>query len=292
MKINKDVSFPYPVLGISDDVYPLLTEDCISMPTPEATSTSYTFSIDLKHNNSCIHNLIFTGLAEYICKIDCAKTYYRRCIHSEKSHIEFTIDRKDVSGRVEFNCFVVVKSHLIYANPDFNDDYKGYKFRLDAGDLLVAFPQASYNFSLKYDKLYAAGSFMQIEDGGEQTETTWFNLDGEKINIMLPHRLYEQYIQINNEQNYMEIIHSSIVFNALVYALYNMGNSQYDGRLWKDAILTRIKQEPQLSELIQDIDDVDPKTAYDVAQQLLADPYKRLFDRLELMKTESQSEEE
>lgn len=30
----KNVSLPYPVLGIYDDVYPLLTDDCIQMADP------------------------------------------------------------------------------------------------------------------------------------------------------------------------------------------------------------------------------------------------------------------
>ena len=39
MKIN-DISLPYPVLGISDDVLPLLKKDCVSIERPTMTATS------------------------------------------------------------------------------------------------------------------------------------------------------------------------------------------------------------------------------------------------------------
>ena len=46
MKLN-DVSLPYPVLGINDDIYPLLESDVIIMPDPEVDERFFNFSIRL-----------------------------------------------------------------------------------------------------------------------------------------------------------------------------------------------------------------------------------------------------
>ena len=50
----KNVSLPYPVLGIYDDVYPLLGDDCIQMSDPVKTATEYQFGIHLKQGNKDI----------------------------------------------------------------------------------------------------------------------------------------------------------------------------------------------------------------------------------------------
>lgn len=72
----KNVSLPYPVLGIYDDVYPLLGDDCIQMSDPVKTATEYQFGIDLKQGNKDIAQLVNEGKAEYACiggKTKCVK---------------------------------------------------------------------------------------------------------------------------------------------------------------------------------------------------------------------------
>ena len=65
----KNVSLPYPVLGIHDDVYPLLEEDCVQMANLVKTATSYTFGIDLTQRNRDITDLVAGGKAEYACDV-------------------------------------------------------------------------------------------------------------------------------------------------------------------------------------------------------------------------------
>ena len=55
----KNVSLPYPVLGIYDDIYPLLEDDCIQMADPVKTATEYQFRISLKQQNKDISQLVF-----------------------------------------------------------------------------------------------------------------------------------------------------------------------------------------------------------------------------------------
>ena len=65
MKIN-DISLPYPVLGISDDVLPLLKKDCVAIDRPTMTATSLQFKIRLKQKNKEISKFIRQGRAEYV----------------------------------------------------------------------------------------------------------------------------------------------------------------------------------------------------------------------------------
>lgn len=283
----KNISLPYPVLGIYDDVYPLLEDDCVQMDTPVKTASEYHFGISLKQRNKDITSLIAAGMAEYACEVTCKDTFLRRCWHSSTPRFDITIGRKEVSGHIDFQCFIAVKVDIPdYTNSDFNEDYYGFSFDLVEGDLLAVFPSAWWNTDIKYDKLYAAGSFMQIVEAADGIEKTWFNLSEDRILIEMPHDLFVQYQRIGN--SFPEVIHSSLVHNALVYALSNLGEYQDKGKLWADSLMARLQDDPEL----QQYDLSDMSQVYKVADTLLRDPYKRLLDSLEKIADSKNDEEE
>lgn len=283
MKIN-DISLPYPVLGISDDVFPLLKDGCVFIEDPVCTASSYRFKVHLKQKNKEISRFIKKGMAEYVCEVNCTRTFFRTCFKYASPDFEIELPRKGVSGHIEFDTFVTVKTPIEqYHNSQFNSDYDGVSFDMEPGDVLVAFPSSYYNLDLKYDKLYAAGSFMQITKGEDDGRHTWFNLSGDKILIVLPPKMFKEYEEhISVDRDYIEIIHSSIVFNALVFALYHIDEERYERKQWSDAIKYRIATEPGLASF----DITDKNHVFDLAQTLLADPYQRLFNRLVEMKTQ------
>ena len=286
MKIN-DISLPYPVLGISDDVYPLLKDDCVSIEKPITTATTLQFKVHLKQKNKEISQFIRRGKSEYVCEVDCFKTFYRSCVRHSSPDFTIEIPRKSVSGRIKFDSFVTVKTPIEhYHNSQFNPDYDGVYFDMEPGDVLVAFPSAYYNLDVKYDKLFAAGSFMQIANGGDDNKPTWFNIREDKILIMLPPKMFKEYQErIYADRDFIEIIHSSIVVNALVFALYHIDDTAYDGKQWSDSIKYRLSTEPEL----KDFDITDKERVFDLAQALLADPYKRMFEHLAELKTKEEA---
>lgn len=272
----KDISLPYPVLGVNDDVSPLLEDDCIKMADPIKGLTDYTFKVTLSQKNDEITNLIATGKAEYACEVTCKDTFLRKCFHSSKPSFDIILSRREVNGRINFNCFVAVKESIHgYTNKGFNEDYQGFSFDLEKGDLLAIFPSAAYNTNIKYEKLFAAGSFMQIIEASENVNDVWFNLEEDRIFIELPHDLYEQYQKVGNA--FPEIIHSSLVHNALVYALSNLKVYYDKEKKWADCLMQRM-QEPEL-EKYSDLDDM--YNVFKAADIILKDPYKRMLDAIE-----------
>ncbi len=281
----KNVSLPYPVLGIHDDVYPLLEDGCVQMDDPIKTAVDYRFGITLTQRNRDITKLVSEGKAEYACEVTCKNTFLRKCYHSDEPRFDIKIGRKDVSGHIDFQCYIAARVDIPnYTNNDFNEDYYGFSFDLEVGDMLAVFPLAWWNTDIKFDKLYAAGSFMQIVEAAEGIDKTWFNLDDDRILIEMPHELFVQYQRIGN--SFPEVIHSSIVHNALVYALSNLGEYQEKGKLWADSLMARMADAQ-----LQQYDLSDMSQVFQVADILLQDPYKRLLDSLEKY-ADSHNEEE
>lgn len=271
MNLN-NVSLPYPVLGISDDIFPLLDEDAVQFELT-ADAKVYTFNIWLKFDNEDIQRLIDNQKAEYSCEYECSRTMMRCCERSTQPQFSIVIPRRAVNGRVNFNCFVSVKEPIEhYTNSGFNADYEGFSFNMSMGDILVAFPQFHYDADIKYDKLQAAGSFMQIRESNLH-DHIFFDITGNKIEILLPPSHYKLYCNPLVKGS-MEIIHSSLVLNALTYALLHI--KDHEQTTWANTIYYRLKNEEGLS--LAELE--EPSGIPILAQKLLKDPYERLFNRI------------
>lgn len=284
MRLN-NISFPYPVLRIdNDDVLPTLPKDCINI-TAHKTETHFQFEIRLKYDNPDITELINKGLAIHTCEIDCVKTVWRKSFQSKSPVFTIPIPRKDLSGNIKFSTYIsVIKPIKEYSNQGFNSDYNGATFDMEPGDILAGFPTVLHYVDIKYDKLQAAGSFMIIhEDVG--SDVTSYCFEHDKIEINLPSEMFKQY-QNGIKSNFAEIMHSSLAYNALTCALYELPNCD-DSLLWVQALKYRLIHE------VPDAYDDEKKEIFnvpDVATKLLKDPYRRLFNKL-IEQLENDSEE-
>ena len=274
---NKEVCFPYPVLGIGDDVSP--------RPSITAQITEdkefFVVKINLEMHNEDILRLIQNQSAVFSCEIDCPATFYRRIERSCEPYFEIKIRRTDVAKRVNFDCTVTVTNSIKgYSNSQFHEDYKGFSFNLDPGDLLAFVGKLHYDADIKYDKLQTAGSFMTIIPGHDEKNTVYY-LNNPKIEIQLPPELYQDYkMSFNGPGKHVDIFHSSMVLNALVYALLNYDKDEHGEKLWARTLNYRIDLEASLQKYSDVLDNKDPLKILELAQALLANPYKRLLETM------------
>ena len=269
MNLN-NINLPYPVLGMSDDILPL-PETPILEVNPNETF-EHKFVITLETNNKYIDELIKKGCAVYACEIECRKTFYRTCFTSNQSSFEVRFPRKAVSGEIIITPTVVAKSQIYnYINPGFHEDYKGYFFNIEPGDLLCVFQQQLFSAEIEYDKLKAVSTFITILKTDKAV--SYIDLDKPKIHLYLPEELYRQYrTRISHQSEFNSPIHASLALNALLYGILQY--EQYSDKKWALTIKYRINSEPQFENLDLSI----PSDAIKIAQLLLGDPYKRMFN--------------
>lgn len=279
MKLN-NISFPYPVLGVNDDITPGLSDDAVVISCDRGDNKVYKISVSLKFNNEYIDNIIKRGLATYVCEIDCVKTNLRRSVTCDVPDFSFDINRRYVSGNVTLNCYVTVTKPIIgYKNPEAHTDYEGANFDLTPGDILVGFPERSFPADPKFDKLQSVTSFMHICKDTEH-EYTNFKLNDDLININLPVSLFDIF-NSGVGVSFAEVVHSSIAQTALLSALYEINS--YRRKMWAQAIIELLKNNPSLQDNYT-FDDEGKLIITDhlkVATMLLKDPYDRMFHKLE-----------
>lgn len=278
MKIN-DLSFPYPVLGIGDDILPKPTFK--GEPKVESDTVNYTFTVDFDMMSPTIQQIVSFGSATYLCEVTCSSTLFRKSFRSQTTHFEIVIPKTHLGGRVEFQFTITVTKPIKdYTNPQFHEDYKGFSFDLEPGDLLGFLGEFSYDVDIKYDKLKSVGTFMQITEG-PTLKLARFNLGSDKIDIQLPTTLYQQYRHsIMGNMRLANIIHSSIVFNALVTAVLDIQN--FGSTLWARTIKYRFDTEATFEDLREHnaLEDLETDDVIELAQRLLSDPYGRLFNTI------------
>ena len=275
MKID-NVSFPYPVLGIGDDILPFPSLSY----SLSSDKINYYISIDFKMQNNCIAEYIKNGYAKFLCEVECPTTYYRKGISSSEPHMEIVISRNEIARTVTFQCTVtVLKDIPNYVNEGFHEDYAGMSFSLTPGDLMAYFGDFSLEADIEYDKLRSLDSMMSISKRTDIKEP-YFNLHKDKIDIQLPEKMYEQYVGFGKKPLYASFIHTSLVLNALTYALYNIDADDLQSRLWVRTIKLRLENEEELKNL-----GINPfETNEDIpklAQAMLKNPYERMFKGLE-----------
>ncbi len=274
--MSRIASLPYPVLSsFGDDIIPLLDSNSVFV-TPTHDRKKYSFSIQVLIENEDILKYIEEGKAEYTCEVTCARTYLRRCYHSQFPAFNIELGRKDVIGDIWFRCFVTVKEAILdYHNSEFNEDYEDALFDMEPGDMLAIFPPLKYTANLKYDKLYSAGSFMVVQED-KTRNFVWFDANGDKILVYLPTPMFQQFQSFSGNQDFNELFHASIVFNALYKCISEYEPETQENLLWVSAIRYRIETEDALSGFKLE----DKTQSYELAQALLADPYKRMFKKL------------
>jgi len=281
-----NISFPHPVLGVTNDVSSEIKMIETNDVSINPKSHSYEIKVKYTFDDEELKQMVQQGQAEFICEATCSNTLYREIIRSEKPKIKFEIPRKKVKGRVEFICFLVAKQNVeSYLNENFHSDYNGFTFDIEQGEILAYFGDFSFNADIKYEKLKAVSSFMEIVPNEELTYT-YVDLKKSKIEIQLPVETYKLYQSdfICQEVRFAPIFHSSIVLNALLTALYNF--EEHKDYLWAKVIDYRLKNEKQF----KDVNFDEKENIPEIAQMLLGNPFKRLLEGLNVI-VESENEE-
>jgi hypothetical protein len=276
MKIE-NVAFPYPVLGIGNDI----TSDFRWHYSVDQNKAEYIIKVDIQLNNKSIEDYIKYDEADYICEIECTSTFLRRCERSKNGSFEIKLSKSDVAREVVVELSVVAKEIIDnYSNTKLNSIFDGYQINLEPGDLMAYIGKFKFSADIVYEKLKKISTYMVIRED-EYVNQTEIKLNSEKIEILIPSSMYKHYKEeIKGNATYAAIIHSSLVFNALLHALNNI--ETYPDKLWARCIMERIEKDVEIAKLnIDPTDEEDREQLSQLAQALLGDPFKRLFTGIE-----------
>jgi hypothetical protein len=277
MKANS-ISFPHPVLGIADDVRGFYRPEY----TPSLSRDEIVLSVKHSLSNHTLEKLISEKKAFFAVELNCPQTIYRSTWNSYDKNQLIKIDSSELRNGVEVSFYIIAGQDIPnYVIDGANQDYKGYKLHISKGDVLAY--DGVYKFLA--EKTWASASSLDamfdvqksvIDEGPME-----FVLTDERIIIKLSKKDYDKYVGAHRAQQYYPIIHSSMAFPALTYALNEMfqDDSVVEGHekncLWEEALESRINNDETLKKIGQ-----DKKKIPEIAQILLKNPISRTLETL------------
>lgn len=283
MKNNS--SFPHPVLGINHGVMPDLEDDALQLVSVDETEDTYVYTFALKQYNTQIARYIEEKRAEYICEVDCVRTFYKDTIRSFDPELKVELKKSSVVGHVDFYFYVVTKCAFPKYTNRFNDDYRNLEtgempsFNLDTGAVLVAFGKHSDDITTRFNNKPDLRSFIQVVKRQDNEKNVEITLTDDTINIELPVDMFTLFLSYN-QRDYRGIFYTSLVFNALVKGILNI--EKKDGATWADSIKALMELSP---DKYKGLSLEEPADAVDIATQMLTNnaygsPYDLLFDSI------------
>ena len=283
MKNNS--SFPHPVLGINHGVMHDLEDDALQLVSVDETEDTYVYTFALKQYNTQIARYIEEKRAEYICEVDCVRTFYKDTIRSFDPELKVELKKSSVVGHVDFYFYVVTKCAFPKYTNRFNDDYRNLEtgempsFNLDTGAVLVAFGKHSDDITTRFNNKPDLRSFIQVVKRQDNEKNVEITLTDDTINIELPVDMFTLFLSYN-QKDYRGIFYTSLVFNALVKGILNI--EKKDGATWADSIKALMELSP---DKYKGLSLEEPEDAVDIATQMLTNnaygsPYDLLFDSI------------
>ena len=270
--------FPYPVLWNVLDDYK--TTHFISKINVSKTIKRIKISCEFDMNNIEIENHIKSRNAEYLVHIECSQTAYRNVICTSENNIECEIKESDLNGKVSVCTFIVAKKHISsFKNYDFNDDYLDVTFKIERGAIIDIGSQAQIKIEKNSDELTNLPSiFSIIRKNTDERIGMQVEMASDKIRICLNKEDYSSYQLICKMQGLNQIMHSSLIFPALIYVFeqLKLSLSEYEDYRWYKSITVVLKK----YKLSLDENLLQNKTSIELAQILLDMPTERAFNAL------------
>lgn len=278
MRINS-LSFPYPVLGVKDDVQgQYKVEVKISLSQTD-------IRLNFKHilYNETIEELIRGKKAVFCAQIICSKTFFRITYPSSQKEQEVIIPQNQLRDSVAVDFFIVAAKDIPnYSNKKSHKDYAGYNFFVGKADVLSFGGTFNFIASKQWMATNSISSFMSIRCGDFKEGPMKIDLTASngKIVVELSKNDFERYRKNHRNESFYPIYHSCIVFPALLYAVTQMllpdGPDSYSEYLWFQVLNEKEQTDKNLAKL-----DWDPANAAEIAQVILENPINRAFSSMD-----------
>lgn len=275
----KNKHFPYPILCSYNDDY---IKSSFTYNLEQIKSfKEIVLEYNIENSNSELNNMLAIGATEYVFHIECGVTSYRKIIKSKEVKGEIKIPLIQVDNVINLNLFIIAKEDITnYTNSDFNPDYEGISFYINKGNIIAIANPVIINVEKQDEDLGNVESIFSISRRAADDEAEIkINLNTDKIKLLLNAEDYANYNNILNIPGYIPVLHSTLIFPALIYIFEDLkkgGFEDYSNTLWFKSMLKTFENNGSLltSELLEN------RTSFELAQAVLDSPVKRAFQQL------------
>jgi len=257
------LSFPHPVVGNGDDALGDSPKCALAWQVVDKNLVLI-FS-EFSTNNDVIEQLLNEGIASWVVRAHCRRTYYRREIFADRCGAEFKIPAVMLDGDVELETFVVALGNLTdYVPSSPHPDYSNTSFQIVSGGLLAIGPTFRVSLDIKFDPLKApVSAFLKIKKGDFEEGPMRAIWESEDIVLELSSKDWTAYAMLKQDE-LADVLHAAIVLPVLVEAV----------NLHTDLSVQDMRWAQRLQGMVESRN-LEPGKPLATAQQLLDFPISR-----------------
>lgn len=278
--------YPYPVLSNYSDDY--INSSFDSAIEVKREGYNIVISVVSEIKNPELEALIKEGKAAFVYHLECAQTGYRTVISTANTDKLVSISEDKVCGRLQICPFIVACADIPdYVNSCFNEDYRGYKFQIEAGCVMAVGKQVNCDIDKERNDLVSAKSIFVVTKNADTTATEMeVDIGQNKIVIKLPENDYVHFKNMSKVPTVQQNLNALIIIPALIYVLSEVNYKTADERYtsystysWYKAIKKAMKKRFQ-----KDIETEDLLSNEIVlyAQRLIKSPLSAALEYLAL----------
>jgi hypothetical protein len=274
MKINRNTSFPHPVLRFKDDY--------VSNNIFDVTINSilkdgkYILTCDFNIGNQYIDSLLNKGTANFLVEIDCGNTLYRESFVKSKKDNVISIDARNLRDNYNVQVFICASEEILsYSSLDFNSDYSSASISVSPTDIIGYWGAKTFYAYKDWDTTINISRFIRVKRSGKsEIHTPEIDPSDDIIYIKLCEEDYMQYIDLKiYESDSSPFFISEYVLPALIEVL-NLNDSEYADKKWHGSLMFKINSNNRLRALYAE------GNCFELAQEILENPSSRSLKRL------------
>lgn len=275
---TSNISFPHPVLGVSNDAIGEYTAALSVALGKEAVS----LRVGHQLKNPEYQELLSGRKARFCVEVHCPKTFFRKAYLSDAIDQEIAIEGSALRDRVEVEFFMTALEDIKrFSLNGWHPDYKGVPFDIRKGSLVAYGGKSSFMAETEWIAAKSISSFLQVKKGKDADGPFEIMLTSDPVILFLSKNDYEKFAHLNQASGAAPIFHAGIVLPAIVYALSAMlgpDKDQFENCKWYQALQTRRENDDELRKIDWTLDKVPQ-----IAQTLLKGPVGRSLDALDTL---------
>ena len=245
--LNPNINYPYPVIRASEEDYHSTTfkGDLVVNLQPDSYLVHPAFEI----NNAGIAALIEEGKLMYAVEIQSPATWYRK-LFPVKGNTPIRLEPASVHERVELTpCIIATTQIPGFTNDDFEEEYKGMAFDLNAGDVIAIGEIRTFD-ALYQDDIIKNGTSPVTIARSETAKDISCDFSGSLIEITLPADQHDRYLECGYKPEKYKALNAILSIPALVEAIGIIANdvnypnqpSGLESKAWYKTIVVNLKR--------------------------------------------------
>ena len=181
--------------------------------------TLYRFSMGFDLGSDTLLDHIQSGDAAFAVQIDSKWTNYRQVFQFSESEYEVEIPEHKLRGIFFLRPFIVAKKEFKLQSDEFNNLFGGMVFPMRRGYVLAWDNPQEFEAVKNLDDLKNINSVLQIVRSKKTNVPVEYKLDGDKIEIYLPEKEFEQYSVVKNHAGHRTTLMCLLALPAVAYAI-------------------------------------------------------------------------